>query len=474
MLLTNRFVLIGILAGVVSAINASAASTPLQIVQQAQTVFVIGMENHNFTQPSTTTSPQEILTNPAAPYINSLITPGNSNAVQVSYATRYFNAGVGVHPSESSYVWSEAGTDFGVHTDNDPTGASGNVFNTNHLTRQLTAAGIAWKNYQEDVQLTVSPTNSASGTSGTVINPYYGTGQYGYAVKHNPMAFFGDTQLQNVFTLTNLFRDLTNNSLGRYNWITPNLYNDQHTALTGGFTYHGTTYTSDQAGIAQGDNFLSIVIPKIMASSAYQNNGVIILWWDESEGGDTTNFTIPCIIISPLAKGNAYTSILEYSHSSDLRTLEEIFGLNFLTNAIPTAETRVSGSGYNQVTNVNDFSDLLHAVPQIHVQTSSANLTNNLGSVNLGTVNVGAMATNVFAVTNSGLGDLTLTTLSVSGANASEFTVSGLTLPATLATGDSTTFKVAFAPAANGTHSATLRVTNNDVVRNPFTIALIG
>jgi len=474
MSLFSRFVLTGLVAGVLSARTASADPTPVQILQQAQTVFVIAMENHNFTQPTPTSSPQQIFTNPAAPYINSLITPGNSNAAQVSYCTHYYNAGVNVHPSEPNYVWAEGGTDFGVHTDNDPTGASGNVFTANHLTRQLNVAGIAWKNYQEDVQLSSSPTNSASGTSGTTINPYYSSGQYNYGVKHNPMAFYNDTQTQNVYALTNLFRDLTNNSVGRYNWITPNQFNDQHTGLSGGFTYHGTDYTSDQAAIAQGDNFLFIVVPKIMASSAYQHNGVIIIRWDETEGGDTTGYTIPEIILSPLAKGNAFASSFEYSHSSQLRTVEEIFGLSFLTNAIPSAETKVTGSGYNAVTNVNDLSDLFQAIPQIHVQQSAATLTNGIGTVNFGTVNAGALVTNLFAVTNSGLGTLTLAALSVSGANASAFAVSGITLPVTIASGNIATFKVAFAPTAGGSYSAMLQLTNNDVIRNPFTIAFAG
>ena len=40
---------------------------------------MIAMENHNFTQPPTQTNPQQILGNPAAPFMNSLITPGNPN-----------------------------------------------------------------------------------------------------------------------------------------------------------------------------------------------------------------------------------------------------------------------------------------------------------------------------------------------------------------------------------------------------------
>src|SRR5579864_781768 len=105
-------------------------------------VIVIAMENHNFTQPASTTGPQQILGNPAAPYINSLVTAGNPSAAQASYSVSYHNAGIGVHPSEPNYVWAEAGTDFGVHTDADPSAAAGNVAydQSNHLAGLLNAA----------------------------------------------------------------------------------------------------------------------------------------------------------------------------------------------------------------------------------------------------------------------------------------------------------------------------------------------
>jgi hypothetical protein len=333
-----------------------AAQTLTNRMASVQTVFVIALENHNFTQPTPTSSPEQLLGNPAAPYFNGLITLGNSNAAQVSYCTHYYNAGVGVHGSEPNYVWSEAGTDFGVHTDNDPSSGSDNIFNVPHLTRELNAAGIPWRNFQEDVQYSSSPIVSASG-SGVAVNPYNGTTEYLYAVKHNPMAFFSDTETENVYPLTNFLYQLTNNQIGRYNWITPDEYNEMHSSLSS-FTYHGIKYTGDQAAVAEGDNFLSIFVPEIMASQAYRSNGVIIIWSDETEGADSVSYTLPEVIISPLAKGNAYASPLEYSHSSDLRTMLEIFGLNFFSNSIPASETRAAGTGYNNISTVNDFSDL--------------------------------------------------------------------------------------------------------------------
>jgi hypothetical protein len=366
-------------AGVLLSAHGVRADNPAQSTDVGN-IFVIALENHNLTQPNPASSPQQILGNPAAPYINSLMTPGNSNAVSVSYAVDYHNAGKGVHPSEPNYVWAEAGTDFGFHSDADPSAANGNTFYddsfhlvsgltangstlsfwhrnlTPHLTGQLNDAGISWKNYQEDVQLSSSPTVSASGTNGPV-NPFNGTTQYNYAVKHNPMAFFSDTSFANVFPLAQFFTDLANNSVSPYNWITPDQYNDAHSALTGGFTYQGVHYTGDQSAIAAADNFLSQVVPEIMASKAYQNNGVIILWWDETENGDTSGQTIPEIIISPLAKGNAYASSVELNHSSDLKTMEQIFHLPFINNPIPASETNLVGD-YNNVATANDLSDL--------------------------------------------------------------------------------------------------------------------
>jgi hypothetical protein len=83
-----------------------------------------------------------------------------------------------------------------------------------------------------------------------------------------------------------------------------------------------------------------------------------MIWRDESEAGDTTSRTIGGIAISPIAKGNAYGSTVEMSHSSDIKTMEELFGLSYLNNPIPAAETAASGIGYNNVAAVNDLSDL--------------------------------------------------------------------------------------------------------------------
>lgn len=123
----------------------------------------------------------------------------------------------------------------------------------------------------------------------------------------------------------------------QYNWITPNQFNDMHSTLSGGYK----SLTGDSASIKQGDDFLAAIIPAIMASQAYKNNGAIIIWNDESEGSnaDDFNHTIMEIVISPLAKGNGYQSTLNYTHSSDLKTMQEIFQVGPLLGDAGSAGT---------------------------------------------------------------------------------------------------------------------------------------
>ena len=79
------------LALLILALAAGGVFADPPPLQQIKTVFVIALENHDWTQSCPDCSPQQILGNPAAPYVNSLVTPGNSNAAQVSYATAYYS-----------------------------------------------------------------------------------------------------------------------------------------------------------------------------------------------------------------------------------------------------------------------------------------------------------------------------------------------------------------------------------------------
>jgi hypothetical protein len=314
-------------------------------------VFVIGMENHNWTQPASTSSPQQLFQNVAAPYINSLVNGTSGISAQVSYATNYQNAAIGNHPSEPNYVWAEAGQAFNsVGTDDDPfvkttCAVDTSVNSDQHLTAFLMRRGKSWRSYQEDINVNASnvPLNPAAWTvpifsmSGLWTSPATNASnynaQFNYAAKHNPMVFFRDTNggcpaalSQQYPPLQQLALDLQRNDVADYNWITPDQYNDQHSSLSKGF---GLYPNGDQAAIAQGDNFLARIVPLIMTSKAYEDGAAIILWWDESEGGDSPAFTLPFIVISKRAHENKgglpFASAVQYSHSSFLRTMQEIF-----------------------------------------------------------------------------------------------------------------------------------------------------
>jgi phosphatidylinositol-3-phosphatase len=376
----------------VFAVTAAAADDGRSI----KTVFVIALENHNWTQPANPFSGpiQQIFQNQNAPFINSLV---NGSAVatisgrqvkisqQVAYAANYRNvlATAGgnnphIHPSEPNYLWAEAGTNFGVFNDDDPffaynttaTNQINNQDNQLHLVRLLTQARRTWRSYQEDIDLTTVgstlsnvvlpksqwtvPLTSFSGNFASGVNQFNGSTQFNYAAKHNPQVFFTDSNggndptpanplSHNYAPLQQLFVDLAGNTVADYNWITPDQYNDMHTALTGGFL----GLTGDAANIRQGDNFLSIVVPAIMASRAYWDRGAIVIWWDEAEADaagdnpDDLTHTIGEIVISPLAHPNVnglpFASPVLLTHSSDLRTMQEIFHVTsplFLGDAV--------------------------------------------------------------------------------------------------------------------------------------------
>ncbi len=186
--------------------------------QQIGDVFYIAMENHNWTQPSSYTDTQQIFQNPAAPFINHLVTPGDPLAAQVSYASNYVNVSVGLHPSEPNYVWQEAGV-AGPLNDADP--YPKNIVSAPNLSAILqNKYGTAgWKSYQEDIDLktvggqltsTVLPQSQwtvpltrFSGTSSQYTNPYNGSNQYNFAPKHDGQLFFTATNGGNDATPSN-------------------------------------------------------------------------------------------------------------------------------------------------------------------------------------------------------------------------------------------------------------------------------
>ncbi len=266
--------------------RALTATTAARPAQWSGTVFTIVMENHDRTQ---------ILGNAAAPFINQL---AQSGAVAAGYHDSF------VHPSEPNYIWMVAGENFGILNDDDPQPGS-SIASQSHLADQLEMAGLTWKSYQESM--------------GTPC----GLKSHGhYAVKHNPFAYFTDINgsdgsafhpgarcADHIVDYTQLDTDLAAGVVPSYVFITPNLINDMH-----------------DGSISQGDTWLAGEIPKILASSAYQNGGALFLLWDEgsSQGDDP-----PFIVASPLARAG-FVSHVDYDTSAFLKTTQAMLGLEAL------------------------------------------------------------------------------------------------------------------------------------------------
>jgi hypothetical protein len=297
--------------------EAITAST----LHHIKTVFVIVMENHNWTGDA----PINIKGNSAAPYINYTLLP------RASYANNYNNP-PGDHPSLPNYLWMEAGTNFGIHDDGTP--YQHHQATRDHLVKLLENAGISWKAYDEDISGTTCPLANTG--------PKDQNGSSLYAVRHNPFVYFDDqtgtlntrsaTCIAHVRPFSQLAADLADNKVARYNFITPNLCDDMHDTCAGN-------------PIAHGDEWLKKNVPAILNSTAYRSGGALFIVWDEAAKGDGP---IPLIVLSPFGKGNHYSNSLYYTHSSLLRTLQEIFGVYPLIR---------------DAANRRDLGDLFHVFP---------------------------------------------------------------------------------------------------------------
>ena len=69
---------------------------------------------------------------------------------------------------------------------------------------------------------------------------------------------------------------------------------------------------------------------------------------------------------------------------------------------------------------------------------------------------------------------MTISNPTITGVNASEFSISTNPSTLTIGAGSSTTFSVTFNPSAVFTRSATINIVNNDSDENPYTFSIQG
>jgi hypothetical protein len=204
-------------------------------------------------------------------------------AAQYGSASDYHAVGF---PSLPNYLALTSGSTWGISDDGYHRLPAGG------LGAQLTTAGIQWRAYMEGM------------SRGCFDSPYP------YALKHNPFAYYGSGCPSQVVSFTHFAADMKGN-VPRFVWITPGLCHDGHDCST---------------GVA--DQWLSQTVPMILATSAWQDNGLLLITWDE--GDDNANHVLT-LAIHPTA--TAQVSRVAYNHYSLLATIEDRLGVARLGRA---------------------------------------------------------------------------------------------------------------------------------------------
>ena len=245
-------------------------------------------ENHSYSS---------VIGSSSMPYLNSL-------AQKYGLATQYY---ANTHPSIGNYFELTTGQ---VLSNNDSATPSSFPVSADNIVRHFLNAGITWKSYAESLP-SVGYTGGNSGA---------------YLVRHNPFPYFTDvknssTEKLNLVPFTQFKTDLTNGTLPEFSYIVPNVNDDAH---------NGT--------LAQADSWLKTNIAPLLASSAFQNNGLMIVVFDESVDSDTAHGGghVAMLVLSPQGK-SSYKSTTLYQHQSALRLISAALGLTSFPGAAANA-----------------------------------------------------------------------------------------------------------------------------------------
>ncbi|MGZ4299560.1 MAG: alkaline phosphatase family protein [Solirubrobacteraceae bacterium] len=346
------YLVLAVLGALGAALAASpAVAAPVGGRSQVRHVYVIVLENESAAVTFGPTSP--------APHLSKTL-PARGELLPNYY-------GVG-HASLDNYVAMISGqapnsstqADCGVFADFTTAGPLGSfgqqpgagcVYPSNVTTvaAQLGAAGFTWRDYNEDMG--ADPTRESATCGHPVVgqpdHTEAATSTDMYASRHDPFVYFhsiiDDTALcdSHVVNLDLLTKDLAHVSSTRnYTFITPNLCNDGHDANCA----NGRT-----GGLIRADAFLKTWVPKITASQAFKEDGLLMVIFDESAGSDASSCCgeIPgpgaaqpggagpgggrtgAVMLSPCIAPGTVTHTA-YNHYTMLGSVENIFGLSHL------------------------------------------------------------------------------------------------------------------------------------------------
>lgn len=221
-----------------------------------------------------------------------------------------------------------------------------------NLADQLFSARFTWGAYMEDMgkpepvaqgqtppanppQTCVHPTASAPDSTQSVrkADPSTSYAGSGYAARHNPFIYFhslldlGSCQERDV-PLDRLDGALASDT-PNLTFISPNLCN------TGEPTQCDDSV--EDPGPAQADKFLSTWAPKILASPAYQRDGVLIVTFGEANPA-VNGAPVGTLLISKFLTPGS-TNAGAYNPYSTFRTVEDLFGLQHLAAATRAGTT---------------------------------------------------------------------------------------------------------------------------------------
>jgi hypothetical protein len=231
-------------------------------------------------------SSDAVIGSPQAPFENRL-------ARECGLAADYHGI---AHPSLPNYLAATGGSTFGV-TDDAP--ASDHPVPGESLFGQVDGAGQTWRAYEESMP-----------------SPCRLTPVGRYAVRHNPAAYF--TELRSACRVDDVGfdaagRDIASGSLPSFAFVTPDVCSDTH-----------------DCPVSTGDAWLQVFLTRLLDGANYRaGDTVLILTWDEAEGGGTT---VPTIVVAPSVRPGTVVN-RNLDHYSLLRTTEDLLGLAPLRNA---------------------------------------------------------------------------------------------------------------------------------------------
>ncbi len=174
------------------------------------------------------------------------------------------------------------------------------------LFNQFDARGVTWKGYMQDMGNDAGREAPTCGQPGNpsgagVKDPGGATPTDQYVPKHNPFVWFhaiidspecatrvvpldglAAAKSPTHRALPGLAQDLkSERTTPNFSWITPNNCSDAHDAVCKGDNLSGNP-ADHQGGLHAADLFLQKWIPQIMASPAFQDNGLIDVTFDEA------------------------------------------------------------------------------------------------------------------------------------------------------------------------------------------------